>query len=283
MSSALGLGIFKMYFAATARIFAIGGLCLFTGCTDPLNYFPSFEGPVGLDKSTASIRVDDVANRVRCELSNFVKLHDKNEWLIAKNQLAALSLKMETDHSGKVSWIGIDLSKLGPLAPLGNLISSSNKVPTLQASGQVKSAITSQLDFNVSQNPNKLKDCSGAEANPFAKYYLSEWLEDFARNATSHDSTDDESLCLTKITLSTAFTVVLDVSGGFSPVVVSPIIVPLSGVNFDYSPTFIHTLTITLIVNHPDPHNPRKQSGNPICKLVTEASAKSPIAPTGSK
>jgi hypothetical protein len=244
-----------MTVACFARNFAIGGACLLGGC-DP--FFPSFEGPLGIDKSTAYIPVGVVAKRVQCELTDFIS--DPNyQWLLDPNGKATLSLKLETDHAGKVTWVGIDLSKLGPLASLNSLVAITNKVPSLQASGQVKSTITSQLDFNISQNPKNYTDCSTIERS-FFRYYLKDWLADFVKNLKQDKNYDSPSLCMTKITLNTGFNVVLDVNGGLTPITPATLVLPISGTNFDYSPTFAHSLNIALTVRHQG-----DAAKNPLC------------------
>jgi hypothetical protein len=185
-----------------------------------------------------------------------------NTWLLNPKENATLSLKFETDHAGKATWIGIDLSKLGPLAPLSNIVAAANKVPSLQGSGQAKTGITTQIDFNVSQNPTLLAACPAYEGRYLTRYYLREWLDDFAKTLTNKHSTDSDTLCMTKITLNTSFTIVVDMSAGITPIAPPGIIVPISGFNFDYSPTFVHSLSIAFTVGH----NSKTAAEKALCK-----------------
>jgi hypothetical protein len=247
-----------MFVRYSAPFWAIALLCLLASCG---GYYPGFEGPLGIDKSTVNITPGDVTTKVQCELSAFMSNPD-NAWLLKPDANATLQLKLETDHSGKVTWLGIDLSKLGPFPQLGNIIAASNKVPSLQASGQVKSTITSQLEFNMSQSPSiaSQRDCDRVEAS-IQKLYLKQWLEDFAKALKARPQNDSRELCLTKVTLNTGFTIVVDVNGGFTPLAPSTLLLPISGTNFDYSPTFIHNLNIVLTLDH----NPSVAKLN-ICK-----------------
>jgi hypothetical protein len=242
-----------MYNRFLAPFGAIVLLCLVAGCS---SFFPSFEGPLGIGSAITNIPVSAVAERVQCELNSFVK-DEKYNWLLDPRSNASLSLSLETDNQGKVTWLGIDLSKLGPLAPLSSLVTAASKVPSLQASGTLKSTISSQIDFNVSQDPRKPSNCDAYLGTP-VRYYLKEWLVDFVKNLKSEPNADSKSLCMTKITLKTAFTIVVDVNGGLTPLVPSTLILPVSGTNFDYSPTFINSLNIALAVKHDDT--------NAICK-----------------
>jgi hypothetical protein len=223
-----------------ARVCALGFICLLAGCAD---YFPSFDGPLAAGGLTTNVPVKLVARRVQCELQAFM---NESQMLLEKDSVATLSLNVQTDNTGKLSYLGIDLSKLGPLAPLSDLVTAASKVPSLQASGQVKSTISSQVDFNILQSAHPLApDCTESNGKIF-RYYLKEWLEKFQQNSTEGHFNKAE-LCMTKITLKTTFAVVLDVNGGLSPLVPSTVILPISGTNFDYSPTFTHFLNITLI------------------------------------
>ena len=59
---------------------------------------------------------------------------------------ADVQLFLQTDTMGNVTYLGIDLNRLG-FEPLANLISVSNKVPALQISGQATGTVKSQLEF----------------------------------------------------------------------------------------------------------------------------------------
>jgi hypothetical protein len=65
-------------------------------------------------------------------------------------KLASLSLKLQVDETGNLTWVGIDLKKLG-LSSIANEITVVNNIPSLQAKGQLKSTISSQVDLSVPQ------------------------------------------------------------------------------------------------------------------------------------
>jgi hypothetical protein len=248
-----------------ARFSALGFLCLLAACG---SFFPSFEGPFGLGSWIHDMPVKTVATRIQCELKEFL-IATQGYDFFDPEQPAALSLNMQTDNAGKVSYLGIDLKRLGPLAPLADLVTAQNKIPTLQASGQIKSTISSQIDFTIPQtikslpvkpvptyDPvmnqwkyNKPSTIIGLETIPCEpqtsvfRFYLKEWLFRFFDNLRTQEG-NTGAACMTKVTLKTAFQIVVDVNGGLTPLFPATFILPVNGYNFDYNPAFTHSLNI---------------------------------------
>jgi hypothetical protein len=261
---------------------AIALLCILGGCS---SFFPSFEGPFGLGSWTHDMPVKLVALRIQCELREFLTdSKAKGIEYLDEQQPASLSLNMQTDNSGKIAYLGIDLSKLGPLSPLASLVTAQNKVPTLQASGTVKSTISSQVDFTIPQT-KKAKTVQsktpifnldtqrwelpppqtivgldavqcGDEAHNLVRFYLKEWLERFFENLYNEPQSAGAA-CMTKITLKTVFQVAVDVSGGLTPLLATTFVIPVSGYNFDYNPIFTHSLNIVFAI--------KPQTGRGLC------------------
>jgi hypothetical protein len=66
------------------------------------------------------------------------------------NKPASVSVNIQTDFSGKATFLGIDLSKLD-LGSIANFITIANKSPTLQAYLNPKETVSSQIDFALPQ------------------------------------------------------------------------------------------------------------------------------------
>ena len=96
------------------------------------------------------VPVHDVALEVQCEIYQFLT-DDKNQQILDPNKGAGVVLVLQTDLSGSVTYTGINLTKLG--APsLAELVTLSNKVPTLQAKGSGQTTVSAEVDFTVAQS-----------------------------------------------------------------------------------------------------------------------------------
>ena len=143
--------------------------------------------------------------------------------------------------------------------------------------------VSSQLEFTIPQSTQQqtgqLKDASGKplyyldQGNVPAKYVpakvttppiresvckhpeyglavpldLQAWLERFLEN-TREDQAEIGSACMTKLTLFTQFQFVFDAKSGINPIG-GPFILPITGLNGEFSPAFTHSLQIVFALN----------------------------------
>jgi hypothetical protein len=256
---------------------------LLAGCG---SFFPSFEGILGIDAWIHDVPVNQVATQVQCELQDFLSV-PKNQSYFDRSKSATLSLTLEVDESGSVQYLGIDLNKLG-LTSLANLISTSNKVSSLQAKGTLKSAVSSQIDISVPQTYETLPakstivkdsatgiptldskrnqitkpgepiiglkyvDCPPRAKGLLTHLDLATWLDKFFTNVFADPEKNMNSqACLSKITLKTQFTIVADLSAGVNPLVGTAFILPISGWTFDVNPSFQHSLSLAFSLKQP--------------------------------
>jgi len=125
-------------------------------------FFPGFDGIFGLHSYIHNIPVDRVSTELECELRDFVRKRENND-VLDPTKFAGISIKFQTDQSGTFQYVGINLSKVG-LAAVENLISVSNKIPSLQAKVKAKTTASSQLEFSIPQNLNEVKGIPGLNA-----------------------------------------------------------------------------------------------------------------------
>src|ERR1043165_8030737 len=107
------------------------------------------------------LSVAEVANRVACELQDFVALHQddpayaKHKWALSQEDVKVV-LTLATNEAGNVSFAGINAAEFG-FSSLAALIASqttnSKVVPTLAAKLSLKRAKTVALTFSVSPKP----------------------------------------------------------------------------------------------------------------------------------
>jgi hypothetical protein len=151
----------------------------------------------GFDTVTAAytyqIPVHDVALEVQCELYEFLeweaKEHNVTPNLFNPGKGAGVSLLLQTDLSGSVQYVGIDLTKLG-FPSLAALVTQTNKVPSLQAKALGKSTVSAQVDFAVAQtkNPSFRANC-GQRQKELLKYeYLRLWLKEWLSQYKSYQA-----------------------------------------------------------------------------------------------
>jgi hypothetical protein len=221
------------------------------------------------------VPINKVAVEVQCEIKDFLKTPDAG--LLDPDEAASLTLIMTTDTSGSVAYIGIDLKKIG-LGALADFVASSNKVPSLQAKAQAKSTVNSQIDFTVPQSLHSHRTKAKYALNPangrveplskpikglehvkcdnhasrlIVPLDLKSWFVRFFERVR-RDEIDPGAACLTKITLKTQFQLLFDINGGMTPFFGNAFILPISGLNGDFSPAFTHSLQITFAIK-PNP------------------------------
>lgn len=274
-----------MYKILRTYIPLLTSAALLSGCSE---FLPNFEGVLGVNGWTHEIQVNRVANEIQCELRDFTGSHPG---YLDPEQSASLSLGLQVDESGSVTYLGVDLSKLG-LSSLSNLIAVNNKIPSLQAKAQGKSTVSSQIDLSVPQtfkdqpvkakyvvdpDTGKLKlipasmikglervDCSNPNKKLLTSLSLQTWLEKFFRNVyEDYARNPTTQACLSKVTLKTQFAVLFDLSAGVTPITVTPFILPISGTTLDISPQFTHSLTLSFSL--------KKYPGEELCTRVPGA------------
>ncbi len=199
------------------------------------------------------------------------------------NRGAQVQLKLTTDVQGSVSYLGVNLKTLG-LTSLASLVTTNNNAPSLQLKAQGKSTQTSQVDFILPQTtsdfiyssppsalpgvkPPKwqklplglrlptLQECSrGGPAKQLLQYtWFRLWLS--AALQRYKDRLGEEGyggistafvdrVCQPKLTVTTQFQLLFDISAGTNILQLVPIILPISGANVDVSPDYTHYLQI---------------------------------------
>jgi hypothetical protein len=252
---------------ALARGWTIVSVGLMLGGCAP--FLPGFEGILGAHSWIHRVPVSAVATTVQCELKAFLA-KPAHQSILDKEQAATVQLLLQSDNGGGVTYVGIDLDRLG-LKSVTELIALQNKVPNLQAGLQGKSVVSSQVEFNVPQTIGRVTippkwgidpDTGDKRRSPAVTIEglervscgdnskrlplpldLDKWLERFFENlAAHHDNTD--AACMTKVTLKTQFQLVVAIKGGANPLFGSAFILPISGLNFEFSPVFTHSLQI---------------------------------------
>jgi hypothetical protein len=252
-------------------------------------FLPGFEGPFGIHSWTHKVPVKAAAQQVQCELYHFLwdenkrnAHHKDRKPFLDPDQAATLQLKLISDNKGNVTYVGLDLTKIG-LISLANVVAVQNKVPSLQVGATLDGQVSSQIEFTIPQSmqhqKGQLKDASGKslyfldQGSVPPKYVpakvdtppipesvcehpqyglavpldLQKWLERFLENYRE-DYAEIGSACMTKLTLSTQFQFVFDAKSGINPIG-GPFILPVSGLNGEFSPAFTHSLQIVFGLN----------------------------------
>jgi hypothetical protein len=196
------------------------------------------------------------------------------------NAGAQVQLKLTTDLQGSVTWLGIDLKGLG-LGAVAALVTQANKTPSLQLKAQGKSTETSQVDFVIPQTTDNLvyqkitpvldkvtgkmvdyqprdlpkslqlpkeKDCSHGLQYTWFRLWLSDAMQHY-KNRLGPDvygpgATFADHVCQPKLTISTQFQLLFDISAGTNVLQAVPILLPVSGLNVDASPDYTHFIQI---------------------------------------
>jgi len=262
-----GAGMIIRFF----RLLAIGLLApALAGCGSDLLWWPSFGGPAFYVKD---LPVAKVAHEVQCEIQDFLT-HENDPKQVGGHPLldpakgATVTLNLQTEVSGSVTYLGIDLNKLG-LGTIAQLVSSSNSVPTLQGKVQIKPTVSAQVVFvvpqaagNIPAGPSPKKepkvDLSAVSCHKipdaitdwYHSVSLDTWLESYRQMIMKEEANHPnglENVCQTQITLKTQFQILFDVSAGSNAFFTTPpVVLPIAGLNFDASPDFTHSLQIVL-------------------------------------
>jgi hypothetical protein len=237
----------KVAFARVVIIVAIG--FALGGCGP---FLPGFEGILGIHSWTHNVPVSAVATTVQCELKDFLQTHSR---YLDPKKSAGVQLTLQSDNSGAVTYVGIDLNRIG-LSSVAELVSSQNKAPNLQAGLQGKSVTSSQIEFDVPQTLEGLKRvrCDDSVRRLPIPLDLDSWLTRFFKNLEAHaDNTD--TTCMSKVTVRTQFQLVVPIKGGVNPLFGTAFILPISGLSFEFSPAFTHTLQVAFSLNRNGPPN----------------------------
>jgi hypothetical protein len=219
--------------------------------------------------------------------------------LLDPNGGAQVQLKLTTDLQGYVQWLGINLKGLG-LGSLAELVSKTNNVPSLQVKAQGKTTTVSRIDFVIPQtagptiaNPNdktgkktlslgylalqhqKGVGCGPTDLETGLKYgcfnlWLSDPLQRYSerilnwhswwRSADRPKKGFYDIVCQPKLTISTQFQLLFDVSAGTNIFNASPIILPISGLTIDGSPDYTHYLQIAFTLKQHDKKTPEGEA-----------------------
>jgi hypothetical protein len=260
---------------------------ILSGCADILPW-PGFESKPAIFSYAEQIPATEVAEQVRCELAQFVAHDAKSKMpLLDSNGGAQVQLKLTTDLQGSVQWLGINLKGLG-LGALAELVSRTNNVPSLQLKAQGKTTTVSQIDFVIPQTSNpdiqvagqrgpthlppnlqlQPGGCSPSSLATNLKYgWFNLWLDDALKRYTNRIYKRDnywpsagnlqnlmfyDLVCQPKLTISTQFQLLFDVSAGTNIFNASPIILPISGLTIDGSPDYTHYLQIAFTLKQAD-------------------------------
>jgi hypothetical protein len=236
--------------------------------------YPGFEGIFGLHSYLHDIPVSRITTELECEMSDFLNDQYYAQFLDPIKP-AGVSIKFQTDQSGSFQYLGINLKEVG-LATLANLISVTNKTPSLQAKVQAKTTASSQLDLSIPQTIidrpakggtihglNGVKGCNDPNRKLLASLSLKSFLDKFFYKI-GQNQFNLETVCMSKITLNTQVVFVLDVSAGVNPLIATTFILPVSGETFDYNPSITQSLNIVLALN------PNRQPNKGLCPVTPQ-------------
>src|SRR5581483_1512420 len=201
----------------TAVIFALP--LLMVGCID---YYPSASAPFGVLPNDGNFHEKRVVTELQCEISDFLNRHPT---ALDPKSTAVGSVIYETDVSGYLNFVGVDLSKIG-FTSLAQLVSISNKVPTLGAKTSSKGTNIWQVDFVLAQK-QRTDFCASTRDRfpPILRFDIDKWLEKFFSRINDDRPiylSDDANLfptqvsningtCLKTITIKLAFQLIVDV------------------------------------------------------------------------
>jgi hypothetical protein len=232
------------------------------------------------------IPVAEFANRVACELQEFMNEHmndrsyANHRWVLSDDDVKVV-LALQTDDQGYVNFTGINAAQIG-LNNLQAFIASQSKLSTLGAKLSAKRTKTVAVTFSVS--PTTLEKTGIPNANcatiynetPLTRLYLRDWLnnyfetinESFGNPKVAYQDLSASDFLLHNVLrplvppppvpkqfkiqtveLSTTLVLVADVSAGLNQNVFgngTTFLVPINGLGVDYNPDYSHKLDITL-------------------------------------
>lgn len=248
-----------------------------TACTST---YPSLDGPFGLWAGTEHIPKNEIAAQVACELREFLS-HDAisvDKVQLDKKKPANISLNLQTEVTGSVAYLGIDLSVLS----LDKFITLSSGRSSLLARIQGRTTVSSQLDFNLPQTlhapkEKKTERATKAKGNVSKKFFglldagvdvcegpltyssrlgLHNELRKFFLGSATSNTGVMKLACQHKLTYKTGLQILVGAGVGVLPLGTSAakFLVPVNLLNADLAPAFTHTLTI--VFNLADTNNP---------------------------
>jgi|SRR5262245_4716215 len=194
------------------------------------------------------VPVSRVATTVRCELKDFLENHNDRAKLVQidTTKAATVTLTLQEDTSGGVTYVGIDLNRLG-FSSLADIVAAQNKAPNLQAGLQGRGQVSSKVEFKLLQDPRELgQDCERPARSLVVPLSLGTWLEEFFKGL-DNDGDQLATACMTRISLKTQFQLGVSIKGGANPLFGTAFILPISGLNFEYNPAFTHTLEVVFV------------------------------------
>jgi len=215
--SCLLLGAVILTLAKVARWRAIACLAatamLLSGCA---SFFQGF-GPL-TSSYLYDIPVSTVTNQVACELEHFLSLDETVRSRIRLNpdDEAKITLTLQTDTTGNVGYVGIDLNKLG-FAALADFVAIKANVPSLGVRGQIKSTVSAAVEVRIAQRASKLtsKTCRELLGRTVRTLFLNEWLTDFFKRMREDDIDKRfADVRMSSVTLKTDFQILADISTG---------------------------------------------------------------------
>src|ERR1700749_4422737 len=156
---------------------------LLSGCAF-LPGFSLFESP-----TLYYIPVAEFANRVACELQEFMSEHmsdrsyANHRWVLSDDDVKVV-LALQTDEKGYVNFTGINAAQIG-LTNLQAFLASQSKLSTLGAKLTAKRTKTVSVTFSVA--PTTLRkdgittqNCATiADGTPLTRLYLRDWLNNY--------------------------------------------------------------------------------------------------------
>lgn len=265
------------------RAFLLSMTATLSGCAEFLpTALPSFDGPFSVGRLTKSVPLGDIETQIQCEIKSFLEDPETAESansMLDPEEAATVTFTYQSELDGKASFIGVDLAKVG-LTGIANLITSTNKVPSLQASVQAKAVVSDADVFLVPQTSRDIRyvynkhlhkpsvllirglkglDCGKYETGGLGKLFIKEWLAGkFDKNNTKNVhggylygvATNQSRACRKQTNLKTSIALIFDASAGVNPLFAATYILPISGFTGDISPQFTATLEIDFAVQN---------------------------------
>lgn len=266
-------------------VYIFFGSILIAGCS----FLPGF----GLLESPSLyyIPVSEVANQVACELQDFTHYYRKKyglgiatksgihylrtskpqpQWVPGTDD-ASVTLKLQTDDTGSVTFTGINVAGLG-FTSLAEFITKAGSVPSLGAKVSPSRTKVVTIVFAVPVTPDEVS-CSGLALSPTRMLFLKEWLNNYFDkiNVTQTHEANVEKIyqkqvcdptgtdffsppCIldgvtfTSVDLNTQFKIAVDVSAGATPTLFggTAFLLPINGVSGDYNPDYVNSIDIKL-------------------------------------
>jgi len=192
--------------------------------------------------------VSTVTNQVACELQHFLSRDEVGHHRIRLNpdDETKIVLTLQTDMTGNVGYVGIDLNKLG-FTTLADLVAVKSNIPSLGVKGQIKSTVSAAVEVKIKQTASRLtsKTCQELLGRTVRTLFLEEWLTDFFTRMRQ-DDVDKRfaGVRMSTVTLKTEFQILVDISTGINPLFAAAVILPINGINAQLTPALTHKLDL---------------------------------------